>query len=103
MSSPVTKKDGTVERPFRRQGKSATATAVATVVGIAAATTTAIVGVTHVTATTAIIIDQQQNDDDEQDPVAIAATEQITQTHSFHPLTLSKYVARGQVVQKNFV
>ena len=60
----------------------------------ATATTTAIV-------ITVIIVDQQENDDDEQDPSAIVAAEQVTQTHSFHPLTTPYYDGTNGVVKKN--
>ena len=43
----------------------------------------AIVAAAVVTA----VVDEQQNDDDEQDPGAVVAAEQVTQTHSIHPLT----------------
>ena len=82
-------------------GRSAAATAATTAVarGIGIVATTA----------TVTVVDQQQNDDDEQDPVAVTATEQITQTHTFHlllvggcvcllrnHLSLSLYVAREE-------
>ena len=72
-------------------------TATTVVAGIVAATTVVIAGVT-VSAT--VVINQQQNDDDEQDPVAVTAAEQITQTHSFHPLTLTVYVGEWRWVRK---
>lgn len=55
----------------------------------AATAATAVVGSIGMVATvvTAVaIVDQEQNDDDQQDPVAVTATEQITQTHAVHLL-----------------
>ncbi len=70
-------------RPFRR-------------VGLAAATTATVVAITAV-----LVVDEQENDDNEQDPSAVVAAEQVTQAHSFHPLTLTDYAAGCGWVQKN--
>ena len=56
---------------------------------LAAAATAVVVvgdGVGVATATTAAVLHQQQHDDDQQDPVAVVAAEQITQTHTLHLL-----------------
>lgn len=47
----------------------------------ATAATAVVHGVGSTVATAATVIDQQQNDDHQQDPVAVIAAEQITQTH----------------------
>ena len=69
---------------------------------VATTTSVAVVGVGGAEATTAVVIDQQQHDDDQQDPVAIAPAKQITQTHSFHPLTIPVYVKTGKGCGKFF-
>lgn len=50
----------------------------------AATAATAVVGGIGAGATAATVIDQQQNDDSQQDPVAVTAAEQVTQTHVLH-------------------
>ena len=74
------------EVPACGTGRLAAATAVA-------ATTVAVVGGSDAT-TAAVVINQQQNDDDQQDPVAVTPTEQVTQTHLFHPLTITVYAGK---------
>ena len=69
---------------------------------LAAATAAATVtrGVGSGVATAVTVIDQQQNDDDEQDPVAIVAAEQVTQTHKIHHLSLSNVCGLRRLVNK---
>ena len=52
--------------------------------GLAAGIAAAVAGATA-TAVAVVIINQQENDDDEQNPGAVIAAKEITQTHIFPP------------------
>ena len=66
----------------------------------AAATAATATGVDGVT--TAVIVDEQQYDDHQQNPVAVVAAKQVTQTHTYTPFILI-VCARPELVKEMYI